>query len=475
VKTSIPLLTVAIRREHDLPQLRQRTRMISSMLGFSHSDATKITTAVSEISRNAFEYAKGGSVTFAVESLPNDRQELVIRVVDTGDGIEDFATVLSPEFTSRTGLGIGIRGSRTLMDRFDVASAVGRGTTVTMAKTIPRSASGFGSQQAAELSEKLAKATEATPLGELQVQNQALLNTLQELSERQAEIERLSEVAANARVRAEAAQLVAERSLVVRDRFMALTTHELRTPLNAIIGYMDLLEMELAKAMTEKQKGYFGRVKRASKHLLGVTNDFLDMAQGDAGRLKVSNASEPARHVIAEATALVLPQATARNVTVQLDERAEEMTYFGDVNRVRQVLVNVLGNAVSFSPAGTTVKIVAARAAAPPRGSAIASNQGPWCIIEVRDSGPGIPSDKIAHVFEPFVQLSSDGQATRKGSGLGLTVSRQLALLMGGELTVRSEGEGAVFTLWLPETCGADNAGARDTTDPADLELQEAR
>jgi len=307
----------------------------------------------------------------------------------------------------------------------------------------------LGAADVARLVSELAQSSEATPLGELQLQNQTLLNTLQELTQRQLEVERLGVIAGQARERAEAAQLVAERSVIVRERFMALTTHELRTPLNAIMGYLDLLELELATVLTEKQSGYFTRVQRACKHLVGVTNDFLDMAQGDAGRLKVASHDGAARHVMSEAVTLVAPQATARGITVRLSEATDHVMYVGDVDRVRQVLVNLLGNAISFTPPGGTIDVVAARATHAPPGSAL--HDAPRCAIRVQDTGPGIPADKLSHVFEPFVQLSPEGQPSRKGSGLGLTVSRQLAVLMGGDLTAESTGQGAVFTLWLPE------------------------
>src|SRR5690242_6975684 len=449
MRSPVPLLTVALRREGDILLARQRARQISLFLGFSSGDTTRITTALSEIARNALEYGGGGTVEFVIEGRALDREDLVIRVVDEGGGIADVPAVLSAQFRSRTGMGIGIKGSLALMDRFKITSTVGRGTTVVMAKTLPWSSKKVGAPEVARLVDELATTAQATPLGELQVQNQALLAALQELTQRQLEIERLGVTAGQARDRAEAAQLVAERSLVVRERFMALTTHELRTPLNAIAGYLDLLAMELATSLTTKQIDYFGRVQRACKHLLGVTNDFLDMAQGDAGRLKVARHDGAARHVMSEASALVAPQATARDITVHLTETTDHVMYLGDVDRVRQVLVNLLGNAVSFTPKGGTVALVAARVTESPPGSALGS--GPWCVLRVEDSGPGIPSDKLAHVFEPFVQLSSAGQVSRKGSGLGLTVSRQLALLMGGDLTAASPGQGAVFTLWLPE------------------------
>jgi signal transduction histidine kinase len=445
--SAFPLSTVAIRREPDILLARQRARQIAQCLQFTVGDVTRITTALSEVARNAFEYAGGGKVAFSVEMLAGESQALVIRVTDDGPGIADLAAVLAPGFKSRTGLGAGISGSRALMDEFTITSAAGSGTQVCMSKTLPWAATRFAAGEAASLVDQLAKAAEATPFGELQIQNQALLNALQESSERQAEVERLGKVAGDARERAEAAQVIAERSLVVRQRFMALTTHELRTPLTAVLGYLELLDMELAGSITPKQKDYLARIQLACGHLLGVMNDFLDMAQDEAGRLKVARHEGAARQVMSEAFSLVAPQAASRNVTIQLAEMSERVSYLGDVARVRQVLVNLLGNAISFTPATGTVNVTASRITEAPAGIALAG--GPWCVIRVTDTGPGIPADKLGHVFDPFVQLTSDGQSTRKGSGLGLTVSRQLALLMGGDLTAESGQTGAVFTLWL--------------------------
>ena len=194
------------------------------------------------------------------------------------------------------------------------------------------------------------------------------------------------------------------------------------------------------------------RVQRACKHLVGVTNDFLDMAKGQAGHLKVARHPGAARHVISEAAALVAPQAAARAVEITLTETTERVMYLGDSDRVRQVLVNVLGNAVSFTPSGGCIRVTATRADDPPAGSELVG--GPWCAIRVEDSGPGIPPDKVSRVFEPFLQVASVSQGGRRGTGLGLTVSRQLALLMGGDLTAEGAGGidgGAAFTLWLAD------------------------
>lgn len=433
----IPLITLGIRREYDLLLARHRARRICQSLGFSNGDTTRVATALSEVARNAFEYAGGGAAAISVESNGHERQELVIRVSDSGTGIDNLPAMMAEEHAS---IGIGLRGSRALMDRFEVQSGAGTGTVVVMAMRMPIGSPRFSMADSGRLIDELATQEDVSPLGELHAQNQALLTTLRE-------VEQLRLVATEARVHAEDAKLVAERSLVVRDRFMALTTHELRTPLNAIIGYLDLLEVELGQVMSDRQRDFFARVQRASQHLRGVTNDFLVMAQGDAGRLQVTCRESAARSVMREAAALIMPQALSRDVTIRLAEAVDELTYFGDEDRVRQVLVNLLGNAVSFSPAGSTVSLVAERALEATAGL----SGGPWSVFRVLDAGPGIPEEKLAHVFEPFVQLPSDVQSKRKGSGLGLTVSRQLAQMMGGDLTAANASPGAVFALWLPQ------------------------
>ena len=445
-----PLLTVALRRENDLLLARQRSRQITQLLGFSTGNSTRITTALAEIARNAFGYGGGGTVAFSIEGEKAGEQSLIVEVADHGPGIAHLDTILAGKYGSETGMGIGITGSRALMDEFRIETTAGIGTRVTMAKRLPRSAGRVGAVEIARLTDSLSARDDGSPFGELQLQNQELLSALDEITKREAEVTRLSLVAEEARGRAEAAQLVAERAVAVQERFMALTTHEFRTPLNSMLGYLDLLDMELKASLTEKQSAYFMRLQRACKHLVGVTNDFLDMSKGEAGQLTVARHSGAARLVISEAAALVATQAAARQVEITLTESTERVMYMGDVDRVRQVLINVLGNAVSYTPAGGIIRVTAAVVANPPEGSALVG--GPWCTIRVEDSGPGIPADKVAHVFDPFVQVASSDQAGRKGTGLGLTVSRQLALLMGGDLIAEGSAGirgGAAFTLWL--------------------------
>lgn len=454
----IPLTTVALRRENDLLLARQRARQISQLLGFSTGDSTRITTALAEIARNALVYGRGGTVAFFIEDEQHGSQALAVHVSDDGPGFANLDTILAGDYGSQTGMGVGITGSRALMDRFQIETTVGAGTRVRMSKILPHSAPRVGTAEIARLTNELTARGDGSPFGELQLQNQELLLALDEIQRRQAEIEKLSLAAEHARARAEKAQVVAERSVVVQERFMALTTHEIRTPLNSMLGFLELLDMELKGALTENQTGYFMRIQRACKHLIAVTNDFLDMAKGEAGHLQVARHAGAARLAISEAAALVAPQAAARTVEITLTETTERIMYLGDADRVRQVLINVLGNAVSFTPSGGSIRVTAAYVDAPPAASELVG--GPWCAIRVEDSGPGIPPEKLSHVFEPFVQAASSSQGGRRGTGLGLTVSRQLALLMGGDLTAEGSAGisgGAAFTLWLPAGGSAGN------------------
>ena len=448
----ISLVTVALERENDLLLARQRARQITQLLGFTTGDCTRVTTAVAEIARNALVYGGGGTLEFLLDVVPQGSQAIVVHVTDAGAGIANLDTILSGKYGSHTGMGVGITGSRALMDHFHIETVVGDGTRVRMSKLLPRAAPRLGPAEIARLVDALVMRGDGTPFGELQLQTVELMRALKELTERQADVERLSLLAEEARERAEAAQLAAERSQVVQERFMALTTHEIRTPLNAMIGYLDLLELELEGELNERQAVYLLRARRACKHLMGVTNDFLDMAMGDAGQLQVARDSGPARHAINEALALVAPQAASRTVEIAIVELAEHLTYLGDADRVRQVLVNVLGNAVSFTPPGGAIRVTVSRVDVCAASSVLVG--GPWCAICIADSGPGIAADAVSRVFEPFVQVALASEPGRRGSGLGLTVSRQLALLMGGDLTAEGSAGidgGAAFTLWLAD------------------------
>ena len=254
-----------------------------------------------------------------------------------------------------------------------------------------------------------------------------------------------------ARTVAEAAQLEAQAADTAKSSFLASMSHEIRTPINAIMGYTDLLDLGLSGPVTEGQHAQLARIRDSSRHLLSLVNEVLDVAKIDAGEMEVDR--EPGRlaDAVDAALDLVRPQAAERGLA--LSERCEgdpHASFLGDAGRVRQIAANLLSNAVKFTPAGGRIR-VACGVAPHPHGEVSATHAGPWAYLAVEDNGIGIAPEVTARIFEPFVQAEEGRTRRAGGTGLGLTISRKLARLMRGDLTVRSQpGEGSTFTLWLP-------------------------
>ena len=230
--------------------------------------------------------------------------------------------------------------------------------------------------------------------------------------------------------------------------FLATISHELRTPLQAIIAYAELLDMEIAGPLNETQRTQLGRIRVSSRHLLGLATEVLDLSRLDVGGLPVTPAAHGLGKTAEEALLLVGPQAEAKGLTLTnaIGGSAAELCYWGDENRVRQILVNLLANAVKFTPGGGRVTISAGSTQQAPPDAQL-GGPGPWVYLRVEDNGAGIPADKLPTIFEPYEQL---GNADAEGAGLGLAISQRLARLMGGDLTATSSvGVGSSFFLWL--------------------------
>lgn len=235
-----------------------------------------------------------------------------------------------------------------------------------------------------------------------------------------------------------------------KSEFLTTLSHEIRTPINAIIGYADLLDMA-SDSLTEEQRLHVQRIRAGGSHLLGLVNDTLDLSRLEAEQMPVAEATEQIGPVVQAALALVEPQAKAKVLRIknEVSGFAAETPYRGDEERVRQILVNLIGNAVKFTPQGGRITISAGTAEQATPGAEM-KNGGPWAWIRVEDTGPGIPTERLAAIFEPFEQVDMSG-GQHGGSGLGITISRRMARLMGGDLTARNEvGRGASFFLWLP-------------------------
>jgi PAS domain S-box-containing protein len=255
-----------------------------------------------------------------------------------------------------------------------------------------------------------------------------------------------------ARDEAETARARAEEASRTKSLFVATMSHEIRTPINAVMGYVDLMDLEIGGPLTEQQRGQLARIRASNMHLLGIIDEILDFSRLDAGRVSLLPRAGRLATPVQAALQMVHVQAQSRGVELSdsVSGIAADVPYWGDEDRVRQILVVLLSNAVKFTPGGGRITVSAGTAAQPP-GDTSLPGPGPWVYVRVEDTGPGIPPERLAAIFEPFEQ--GDMALTRQhgGTGLGLTIARRLAMLMQGDLSVRSEpGLGSAFFLWLP-------------------------
>ena len=244
---------------------------------------------------------------------------------------------------------------------------------------------------------------------------------------------------------AEAARHAAEEANAAKAQFLATMSHELRTPLNAIGGYAELMELGLRGPITDAQRADLGRLRRANHHLTALVTDVLNFARLEAGAVVLHLEDLEIGTVVADLEAMLGPQFVAKNLTFDHtacapDTPGQPHQVHADGEKLRQILLNLLTNALKFTDPGGHIALVCATDAAG------------VIRVEVRDTGRGIAAEHLARIFDPFIQVAREHTAeSQQGLGLGLAISRELARAMGGELTVDSSiGAGSTFTLTLP-------------------------
>lgn len=236
----------------------------------------------------------------------------------------------------------------------------------------------------------------------------------------------------------QAARKEAEAANRIKTELFARLSHEFRTPLHAVSGYLEILQQNIHGGLTKEQRRDIDRIHQAQEHLMALVNTILDFAKLEAGPIELSMAEIPIEETLRGAEALVFPQFEKKQINYAHHAGDTTLSVFADREKVQQIVVNLLANAMKFTPAGGGVEL-------------------DWrveddsLLVRVRDTGPGIPEEKMEQIFEPFVQLRAPGELPAGGTGLGLPISRDLARAMGGDVCATSTvGAGSTFTLILP-------------------------
>jgi PAS domain S-box-containing protein len=261
----------------------------------------------------------------------------------------------------------------------------------------------------------------------------------------------------------------AQAASLAKSEFLASMSHELRTPLNAIGGYAELLAMGVRGPLNSQQAQDVARIRRSQQHLLVLINDVLNFAKVDAGQIEYHVTAVPLDDALHDAEALIAPQVLAKGLHYTYKNADRSVAVLADPEKLQQIVLNLLSNAVKFTDEGGSITLST-------------QTEGDCVEISVQDTGNGVPPEKIATIFEPFVQAERRLNQPVQGVGLGLAISQDLARGMNGEIRVRSSvGKGSTFTLSLPRTsereladqAPADFADLPEIADLSDRSLQE--
>jgi signal transduction histidine kinase/CheY-like chemotaxis protein len=440
---NLPIVTVGIAREQDVVTARQRARQVAELLGFDAQDQTRVATSVSEIARNAFKYARGGRVEFALEGQTAP-QVLLIGVRDHGPGISDLAAIMAGRYHSTSGMGLGIIGTRRLMDAFEVETSA-KGTQITMRKLMSRRGQAITAADVRRFADVLARQRSHEPLAEVLEQNQELLRTLDELRQRQEELLRLSSeledtnrgvVALYAELDEKADHL--RRADELKSTFLSNMSHEFRTPLNSILALSRLLLDRLDGPLSEEQDKQIGFIRKAAEDLFELVNDLLDLTKVEAGKIVVRPIEFEVEHLFGALRGMLRPLLVNQSLSLVFEEPEGVPPLQSDETKVSQILRNFLSNALKFTERGE-IRVTARREGAD------------QVVFAVSDTGIGIAPEDQERIFDEFTQLDSRIQRRVRGTGLGLPLTRKFADLLGGTVTVQSApGVGSTFSLRLP-------------------------
>jgi signal transduction histidine kinase/DNA-binding response OmpR family regulator len=447
------LLLVALKHEPDIVLVRKRTRRIAELLGFDRQDQTRITTAVSELARNVFEYAGCGRAEFHVKEDAG-RHALVIVISDKGPGIVDLDAVVSGVKRSEKGMGVGLRGAQRLMDSFRIESQPGSGTTVKVGKFLPARAPAVTQTVLTRIGQVLAAEEPPNPVDEIRQQNQDMLAQLEELQEKGEALAHLNQelqdtnrgvVALYAELDERADHL--RRADELKSKFLSNMSHEFRTPLNSILALSRLLLARTDGDLTPEQEKQVQFIRKSADSLTELVNDLLDLAKVVAGKTVITPVEFTAESLFGALRGMLRPLLVGDAVSLVFEDAADVPLLYTDEGKVSQILRNFLSNAIKYTEKGEV------------HVWAVPDPDTDTVTFQVRDTGIGIAQEDLGIIFEEFGQVAHPIQSRVKGTGLGLPLSKKLAELLGGGVAVQSTpGQGSVFSVMVPRVYRVEEA-----------------
>ncbi|HUQ31679.1 MAG TPA: ATP-binding protein [Pyrinomonadaceae bacterium] len=439
--TSTRLGDVYVRREGDIVKVRERVRRLAREIGFDSTTQIKITTAVSEVTRNIYEYAKSGAISLALAERGVDFG-LQVTARDDGPGIDEatLRSIMRGAYQSSSGLGVGLSGTRKLMDEFDIQTHPGEGTRVTLVKWMPRGLADDVKNRVEELRAHVGEDIEDSVVEELQQQNRDFVRILGELEDKREQLEELNGQLNKTNRELNEANSKLRELAEMKEEFLALTTHDLRSPLTVISGVISFFTSGRLGELSPEQKNMVSMMERNTQNLIELVNDLLDASKLESGTMRLDLVSIDVREVIKELRdTMLLPLAKEKGIEL-VEAIADDLPNIeADRAKLRRILLNLLTNALKFTQKGGRVEI-------------LTETQGDGRVrISVSDTGVGIAPEDVERLFDKYEQTRSRATRGEKGTGLGLYITKQLVELHGSRISVVSEpGKGSTFSFTLP-------------------------
>src|SRR5215211_5164437 len=381
--TSTRLGDIYVRREADIVKVRERVRRLAREMGFDSTTQIKITTAVSELTRNIYEYARAGAITLSLATRGAAAAGLQITARDDGPGIDEakLRSIVRGTYRSTSGLGVGLIGTRRLMDEFDIQSKEGEGTRVTVVKWLAPAEAEEVRGRADFLRDFVNTEEDDSALEELARQNRDLVQVLGELEEKREQLERLNTRLEESNRELNQANAQLRELSAMKEEFLALTTHDLRSPLTVISGVINFFTSGRLGDMTPEQKNMVAMMERNTQNLIELVNDLLEQMQ---------------------------PLAAEKEIALEVDVPGGLPTLRADRAKLRRVLVNLVSNALKFTPRGGRVSLSAA-------------TEGPRGRVSVADTGVGIPPEDLPTSSTSTRRRARAPRAARRARGSAST------------------------------------------------------